>query len=118
MGCTASVIGDGADRDWDLDMSTESSASVVQWKLFLSQQEAKKKFRDDGTLPAECASHPEYLDLRALLDEPIAQVKPHNFILIFTFIYSSFLIVHTVSFASFTCIFLTYITMIMKGGVG
>lgn len=84
MGCTASVmikpvggIGSSMKSDSSSDKnpgehSRESSDSVVHWKLLPSQTEARQKFLDDGTL-LDMDSNPEYIDLRALLDDPIAQ---------------------------------------------
>jgi len=50
---------------------SDNEGNQVQWKLLPSTEEARKKFEADGSLNKN--SDPEHLELRALLDEPIAQ---------------------------------------------
>jgi hypothetical protein len=49
----------------------EPEHSVVEWKILPSSVEARKKFEADGTLNKN--SEAEHLELRTMLDEPIAQ---------------------------------------------
>jgi len=55
-------------------VSTESDNSITkpsEWKILKSSKEAREKYISDGTLTAN--SEEGHLELRALLDEPIAQ---------------------------------------------
>jgi len=45
---------------------------TVEWKILPSSQEAREKYKKDGTLK-ERDDNPAHLELRILLDEPLAQ---------------------------------------------
>lgn len=68
----------GSNIDIDLDDSTIRINKVlpvddgeVKWKLLPSAEEAKKKFQTDGSLTQ--TGNGEQLELRMMLDDPIAQ---------------------------------------------
>lgn len=54
-----------------LEEAKAQSRLPVEWKLLMSKEEARKKFEADGTLSKN--SDPGHLELRALLEEPVAQ---------------------------------------------
>jgi hypothetical protein len=56
--------GDTADADG-------ANAEKNKWKLMPSSEEARQKFEADGTLIKN--SEPGHLELRAMLDDPIAE---------------------------------------------
>ena len=64
MGCSTS-------KKINIGQAKPSDLTVVEWKLLPSTDEARKKFEIDGTLGKN--SDPAHLELRALLDEPVAQ---------------------------------------------
>jgi hypothetical protein len=49
----------------------KTETTVAEWKLFLSTDEARKKFVEDGSLGKNC--DPRHLEFRALLDEALGQ---------------------------------------------
>lgn len=53
------------------------SQQHVKWKILPTNDEARKKFQDDGTLKKVC--DPDRLDLRMMLDDPISQRYLANF---------------------------------------
>lgn len=68
----------GSNVDNDLDDSTLRINKIlpvddgeVKWKLLPSAEEAKKRFQIDGTLAQ--TGNGEQLELRMMLDDPIAQ---------------------------------------------
>ncbi|RZL27937.1 MAG: hypothetical protein EOP64_05980 [Sphingomonas sp.] len=54
-----------------MDAPGATVAQQVEWKILPSSQEARKKFEADGTLGKN--SDPGQLELRTLLDDPLAQ---------------------------------------------
>jgi hypothetical protein len=68
MGCAPSVTVQPMD---------EKPADKVQWKMLPSMVEARKKFEADGTLNKN--SDPGHLELRTLLDDPVAQPAIFNY---------------------------------------
>jgi hypothetical protein len=67
MGCGASSqVSPGGSKKYN-----DQERSVVEWKILPSSVEARKKFEADGTLNKN--SEAEHLELRTMLDEPIAQ---------------------------------------------
>ena len=55
----------------------QCSALPPKWKLMQTSDEARQKFEADGTLSKN--SDPEQLELRATLEEPLAQHVLGNF---------------------------------------
>lgn len=51
--------------------TNEKSLSAVKWKILPTGDEARKRFEADGTLKK--VSDPDRLELRMMLDDPIAQ---------------------------------------------
>jgi serine/threonine protein kinase len=51
-------------------LSNSTSVSFIEWKQIPSQEEAKEKFRKDGTVIED---NDEHIDLRSMLEDPIAQ---------------------------------------------
>jgi hypothetical protein len=76
MGCAVSVsrVGTRATTDPGWDRQPEGfsvSSDPAQWKILPSEAMALRRFQEDGTLQDDMK--PEYLDLRALLDDPGSQ---------------------------------------------
>ena len=83
MGAAASAGGGksrstrGLSEGGDDENRSSGKAAAPKWKLMQTSDEARKKFQDDGTLSK--SSDPELLELRATLEEPIAQQMLGNF---------------------------------------
>ena len=79
MGCVSSLsvgpllgsVSDGSSES-SLQHSNRSEFSSVYWKVMPSEEGARQKFVEDGSLP-QGDSDPEHVDLRVLLDDPLAQ---------------------------------------------
>jgi hypothetical protein len=55
----------------NIDPNESNNGIQGNWKLLPSTDEARRKFEIDGTLPRDCTA--DHLELRALLEEPLAQ---------------------------------------------
>ena len=75
MGGTSSIISAkqrrGRARDDECEDDEMSRSTFMEWKVFPSQSEAVKRYIADGTLRREYTT--DHLELRILLDEPLAQ---------------------------------------------
>ena len=85
MGCAVTIM----NKVKPLDSSSESESSMseqssshqssnrsdsfIQWKIMPSQTEARRKYFEDGSFPELNDVNPEFIALRALLDDPLAQ---------------------------------------------